>query len=143
MSEARSRLSWFWRSERIPMVTLSKSISMAALGAWAGGSNEELPRSLPEIGWFTALSVQSPNLASILACHFPASGKRKGAEEANPGREMDVVADWSFRAAADLLFAPLSRGGVRLGHPGPHTPRNTRARRIPDFRRRRRSKISR
>ena len=75
------------------MVTLSKSISMAALGAWAGGSNwEELPRSLPEIGWFTALSVHSPGLVSTLACHFPASGKRKGAEEANPSREMDVVA---------------------------------------------------
>ena len=60
------------------MVTLSKSISMAALGAWAGGSNEELPRSLPEIGWFTALSVHSPDPRfRLLRVTFPppVSGK--------------------------------------------------------------------
>src|SRR3989442_10702679 len=38
ISDCSSRLSSVWRSERIPIVTLSKSISSAALGAWAGGS---------------------------------------------------------------------------------------------------------
>src|SRR5207248_517536 len=38
ISDCSSRFSSDWRSERIPMVTLSKSISSAALGAWAGGS---------------------------------------------------------------------------------------------------------
>src|SRR5437879_952316 len=38
ISDCSSRFSSDWRSERIPMVTLSKSISSAALGAWGGGS---------------------------------------------------------------------------------------------------------
>src|SRR2546430_15588300 len=38
MSDCSKRRSSDWRSERIPMVTLSKSIISAALGAWAGGS---------------------------------------------------------------------------------------------------------
>src|SRR2546427_6677699 len=37
-SDCSSRFSSDWRSERIPIVTLSKSINSAALGAWAGGS---------------------------------------------------------------------------------------------------------
>src|SRR5438309_2484538 len=38
MSDCSRRRSSDWRSERIPIVTLSKSIISAALGAWAGGS---------------------------------------------------------------------------------------------------------
>src|SRR2546429_2625653 len=38
ISDCSSRFSSDWRSDRIPIVTLSKSISSAALGAWAGGS---------------------------------------------------------------------------------------------------------
>src|SRR2546430_16491435 len=38
ISDCSGRFSSDWRSDRIPIVTLSKSISSAALGAWAGGS---------------------------------------------------------------------------------------------------------
>src|SRR5205823_6024211 len=38
ISDCSSRFSSDWRSDRIPIVTLSKSISSAAFGAWAGGS---------------------------------------------------------------------------------------------------------
>jgi hypothetical protein len=49
------------------MVTLSKSINMAAFGACAGGSKEVLPRSLPELGWFTSYSVSVSGPGRLLA----------------------------------------------------------------------------
>src|SRR5216110_2759022 len=121
MSDCSRRRSSDWRSERIPIVTLSKSIISAALGAWAGGSWCTVRGALFVASGLAAVAscgcaqFQADDLRELPSLHLPASGQRERVEEAHQVGHF-VVGDGVMAEVLELVArhdGPLRRHDAR------------------------------
>src|SRR6266581_3946583 len=113
MSDCSRRRSSDWRSERIPIVTLSKSIISAALGAWAGVRGVLFVASgLAAVASCGCAQFQADDLRELPSLHLPASGQRERVEEAHQVGHF-VVGDGVM---AEVLELVARHDGALRGH---------------------------
>src|SRR5690349_5593366 len=113
MSDERSVRSSFPRSERTPIVTLSKSMSSAALGAWTNGAAREwLTAIAPGPRWMRAPCVRDAGLEAGLRGWRPFMNFSAGCALC---ASRDRLSHTNFEPSQPLAHLPPS--AEKRGHP--------------------------